>query len=103
MWKCCADKVLALVISLTAQYANDVQYNWAQYKWAQYLRREFFANCREAQEEIKPFHDAWLLLLIILVAWQLSEDNQFPPLNETLIEAVKFALLWQTKDVDRST
>lgn len=44
----------------------------------------------------KTFHYAWLLLSIMLVAWDLPEDNQFPPLEAGLPEAAKFASLYAT-------
>lgn len=55
-------------------------------------------NCREAQEQRKMFHYAWLLFLIILVAWELPKDIQFPSVVLDLLEAVKYASLWVTKD-----
>ncbi len=48
-------------------------------------------NCREAQEVTKSFHYARLLLSIMLVAWILLKDSQFPPLKEGLQEATQFA------------
>ena len=41
-------------------------------------------NFHEAHDETKPFHYTWLLLSIVLVAWKLLEDSQFPPLEEAL-------------------
>lgn len=60
-------------------------------------------NFCEAQDETKLFHYAWLLLLIVLIAWELLEENQFPPLEEGLLEATQFAYLWATKDPARIT
>ena len=68
MRKFCADEVLELVVSLAAQCAKGVQFNWARY-----LCQEFLANCREAKDETKLFHYAWLFLSIVLVAWELPE------------------------------
>ena len=34
----------------------------------------------------------------MLVAWELPEDSQFPSVVPDLPEAVKYALLWVTKD-----
>ena len=81
------------IVSLAAQCTKGVQYNWAKY-----LCPEFCTNYREAQEERKSFHYAWLLLSIVLVAWELWEDNQFPPLEKGLPKAVQFASLSATKD-----
>jgi len=55
-------------------------------------------NYSEAQDHSKTFHNAWLLLSIGLVAWELPEDSQFPPVAPNLQEELKFALLWVTKD-----
>ncbi len=55
-------------------------------------------NCCEAQELKKTFHYVWLLLLIVLVAWELQEDNRFPLVAPKLPEAVKHTSLWATKD-----
>ncbi len=44
------------------------------------------------------FHYAWLLLSIVLVAWELLKDNQFPSVALDLLEAAKYASLWATKD-----
>lgn len=69
-----------------------------QFNWSDYLRGEFLANSCEAQELSKTFHYAWLLLSIVLVAWELPEDSQFPSVMPDLPEATKYALLWATKD-----
>lgn len=45
------------------------------------------------------FHYTWLLLSVVLVAWELPEDSQFPSVARDLPEAVKYASLWATKDV----
>lgn len=47
------------------------------------------------------FHYSWLLLSIVLVAWEMLEDRQFPPITSYLPEEAKFASLWATKDVER--
>jgi len=85
--------VPAPVVSLTAHCAEGIQFNWANY-----LCGEFLANCHEAQEQGKKFHYAWLLLSIVLVAWELLEDSQFPSIALDLPEAAKYASLWVTKD-----
>ena len=72
-----------------------------QYNWMRYLCQEFLANCREAQEERNSFHYTWLLLSIVLVAWRLPEDSQFPLHKDELPKAARFALLWARKDVAR--
>lgn len=38
---------------------------------------------------------------IVLVAGELLEDIQFPPIERDLPEAAKYALLWATKDAHR--
>lgn len=43
----------------------------------------------------------WLLLSIVLVAWEFPEDSQFPKITQDLTEAVKYALLWATRNVQR--
>ena len=43
----------------------------------------------------------WLLLSIMLVAWELPEDSQFPSVALDLPEAVRYASLWATKDPQR--
>jgi len=65
-------------------------------RWSVGTRR-YFCN-REVQELSKTFHYAWLLLSIVLVAWELLEDSQFPSVTSDLPEAVKYASLWATKD-----
>lgn len=47
------------------------------------------------------FHYAWLLLSIVVVAWELPEDSQFPLIASDLPGAAKFASLWATKDPER--
>lgn len=96
MRKCHMDEVPVLVVSLAAQCAEGVQF-----KWLDYLCREFLENCCQAQEQGNTFHYAWLLLSIVLVAWELPEDNQFPMIAQDLSEAVNYASLWATKDVQR--
>ena len=53
------------------------------------------------QDLSKTFHYAWLFLSIVLVAWELPEDNQFPSITLDLPEAAKYASLWATKDANR--
>jgi len=40
-----------------------------------------------------------LLMFIVLVTWELLEDNQFPSVEPDLPEVAKYASLWKTKDV----
>lgn len=93
MRKCRTNEVSTQIISLAAQCAKGVQFNWARY-----LCSEFLANYREAQEFSKTFHYAWILLSIVLVAWELLEEIQFPSVVPNLPKAAKYAFLWVTKD-----
>lgn len=96
MRKCGADEVSVPVITLASQCAEGVQFNWSNY-----LHGEFLANCCEAQGLNKTFHYMWLLLSIVLVAWELLEDSQFPSVAPDLPNGVKYASLWATKDAHR--
>lgn len=96
MRKCRTDKVSAPVVLLVAQCTEGLQFNWACYQCS-----EFLTNCREAQDESKSFHYSWLLLLIMLVTWDLLEDNQFPLVEKDFPEATKFVSLWATKEATR--
>ena len=69
--------------------------------WSDYHHGDFLANFCEAQELSKKFDYVWLLLLIVLVAWELPEDSQFPLVAPDLPEAAKYASLWETKDAQR--
>jgi len=40
-------------------------------------------------------------LSIILVAWELPEDSQFPPIVSDLLEVAKFASLRAIEDAER--
>jgi len=77
MRKCRGNEVPATVITLAKQCAEGVRFNWAQF-----LCDGFLTNCREAQEQGKTFHYAWLLLSILLVVGELPEGSQFPPLDQ---------------------
>lgn len=70
MRKCRADEVPASMVALAAQCAEGVQFNCANY-----LCGKFLADCHEAQEQGKTFHYVWLLFSIVLLAWELPEDN----------------------------
>ena len=96
MWKCHADEVPVPVVTLASQCAEGVQFNWENY-----LCDEFLENYREAQEQGKTFHYAWLPLLIVLVAWELPKDSQFRSIAQDLLEAVKCASLWETKEAQQ--
>lgn len=72
-----------------------------QFKWACYLCGEFLVKYREAYDHNKTFHYAWMLLFIVLVAWELPEDSQFPPIMPNLPEATKFTSRWVMKDSQR--
>jgi len=93
MRKCRADEVPTPIVALAAQCAKGVQFNWVHY-----LCGKFLANYHEAQELSKTFHYAWLLLSIVMIAWELPEDNQFPSVAPDLLEVAKYASLWVTKD-----
>lgn len=58
-------------------------------------------NCKEAQEQGKTFHYAWLLLSILLVAGELPEDSQFPSIEDDMSEAARYTSLWATQDLKR--
>ena len=58
-------------------------------------------NFYKAQDHSKNLHYALLLLSIVLVAWELPEGSQFPPVTPNLPEARKFASLWAMKDRQR--
>lgn len=88
MRKCHTDEVSVAVVALGEQCAEGVQFNWAEF-----LCVEFLTNFREAQEQDKTFHYAWLLLSILLVAGELSEDSQFPHIDRELPEAAKYSSL----------
>lgn len=96
MQKFCVDEVLAPVITMAAQCMEGFQFNWVNY-----LCIEFLANYHEAQEQGKTFHYTWLLLSIVLVAWELPKDSQFPSSAPDLPKAVRYASLWATKDAHR--
>ena len=70
MRKCCVDEVLALVVTLSKQCTEEVQFNWSEF-----LCEEFLTNCHEAQKQGKTFHYTWLLLSIMLVVGELPEDS----------------------------
>jgi len=55
-------------------------------------------NYCEAYDEIRTFHYMWLFLSIMLIAWELPEDSQFPPMDKGLAESTQFTSLWATKD-----
>jgi len=55
MRKSHVEKLLAPIVSLTAQCSKGVQFNWAQY-----LCEEFLENFCEVQEETKALHYTWL-------------------------------------------
>lgn len=76
MQKCRGTEVPTVVIALAEECTAGEWFNWSQF-----LFEEFLTNCREVQEEGKSFHYAWLLLSIMLVAIDLSEDHQFPVLD----------------------
>lgn len=94
MRKCHTNEVSVPVVALVVYYTEGVQFNWSNY-----LHKEFLANYHKALELNKTFHYAWLLLLIVLVAWELPQDTQFPSIVPELLEAMKYASLWATKDV----
>lgn len=76
MRKCRADEVPVPVVALDEQCTEGVQFNWVKF-----LYEEFLLNYREAQEQGKTFHYAWLLLSILLVAREMPEDSQFPNID----------------------
>lgn len=96
--KCRVDEVSMPIVSLFAQCMKGIQFNWAWYPY-----QEFLANCWAAQDETKWFHYAWLLLSIVLVAWELLKASQIPSLKEGLLEVAQFASLSSIKDVGRIT
>ena len=61
MRKCHGDEVPALVVVLAEKCAEGVQFNCAEF-----LCEELLIKNKEAQEQGKTFHYAWLLLSILL-------------------------------------
>lgn len=72
-----------------------------QFNWARYLCGEFLMNFGKAQDISKNFHYAWLLLSIVIVAWELPKDNQFLSVALDVPEAAMYASLWATEDPQR--
>ena len=70
MRKCHADEVPVPMVALAKQCTEQVQFNWVKF-----LCKEFLLNCHEAQEKGKTFHYAWLLLSILLVVRELTQDS----------------------------
>ena len=70
MRKCHGNEVPTMVIALAKQCVEGVRFDWVQF-----LCEEFLTNYMESQEQGKTFHYAWLLLSILLVARELSEDS----------------------------
>jgi len=68
--------------------------------WSEFLCKDSLENCLEAQEQGKTFHYAWLLLSIVLVTGELSDDSQFPTIYRNLLKAMKYASLWAMKDAN---
>lgn len=62
---------------------------------------EFLENYHKPQEQSKSFHYVLLFFSIVLVAWELAEEIQFPSVMPDLPEVVRYASLWVTKDVER--
>lgn len=83
--KCHEDEVPAPLVALVEQCMKEVQFNWAEF-----LYEEFLANCKEAQEQGKTLHYAWLLLCILFMTWELPEDIQFPNIEYDLLEAAEY-------------
>jgi len=50
-------------------------------------------NCREAQDQGKTFHYAWVLLSILLIVREITADNQFPTVEQNIPEAMRYTLL----------
>jgi len=69
-----------------------------QFNWARSLYSEFIMKCQEAEDHSNTFHYAWLMFSIVLVASELPEDREFPPIALELLEVAKFTSLWATKD-----
>lgn len=95
MRKCCAYEVLTPIVSLARHCSKGVQFSWGRY-----MCREFLDGCCEAHEEGKPFHYAWLFLLIALIAWRAPEE--FPTMDLDICEAMWYASLWASKDPIRA-
>lgn len=91
MRKCWENEVPASVVSLAAQCANGVQYNWADY-----LCKEFFDDYYEVQEKGTTFHYAWLIFIIAMLSWRELEDSQFPLVASNVCEAAQYVTLWFT-------
>ena len=79
MRKCRPNEVSAPIVSIAANCAKGYSY-----KWAEYIAKEFLEDIRDAQENGRPFHYSWLIVLIALVGWKEPTEAQFvdvPPYN----------------------
>jgi hypothetical protein len=62
--------------------------------WVKYLVKQLELDYREAQDQGYKFHFSRLLILIALIAWEMSEGATFPDTEPSKPLAVKFNTLW---------
>jgi hypothetical protein len=60
-------QVTNFVVDLTRKCAEGLQMNWAKY-----LVNKLELDCREAQDQGYEFHFSWLLVLIVIFAWEIA-------------------------------
>jgi hypothetical protein len=53
----------------------------------------------EAHDHGYEFHFSWLLILIMFVAWEMLEGVTFLNIEPFELLAVKFTMLWYSRDM----
>jgi hypothetical protein len=89
-------QVSGFVFDLVGKCAEGLHMNWVKY-----LVNQLEIDCRESRDQGHEFHFSCLLILIVFVAWELSEGATFPDINPFEPLATKFSTLWYSNDMNK--
>jgi hypothetical protein len=89
-------QVTGFVVDLAGKCVEGLQMNWANYLVNQ-LELDFY----KVQDQGYEFHFSWLLILITFIAWEMSEGETFPDIELFDLVAVKFTMLWYSRNMGK--
>jgi hypothetical protein len=70
-----------------------------QMNWAKYLVNQLELDCHKSHDQGYEFHFSWLLILIALISWEMSEGATFLDIDPFEPLAAKFTTLRYSSDM----
>jgi hypothetical protein len=89
-------QVIEFVVDLAGKCVEGIQMNWVSY-----LINELEKVCRKARDMGYEFHFSWLIILITIVTWKITEGATFSEIEPSEPLATRFSTFWYTNDMSK--